>query len=94
MIITIKPREDNQDRKTYYRIKCSKCGAEYVFSSDDILGQERRITGTKWIACPECGECTYWSINFVGPFIKTISKEEYDSLANKFAPKNEEEDNQ
>jgi DNA-directed RNA polymerase subunit RPC12/RpoP len=90
MIITTKKREDNVDRKTYYKAKCNKCGAEFIFTSDDILGQERRLNGTKWIGCPECGECIYWSPNCVSSEVVTISKEEYEAIATSIENKEEE----
>ena len=92
MIITIKPREDHEKKKTYYKIKCTKCGAEFAFTSDDILGQERRINGTKWVACPECGECIYWTNEHTSADIESISKEEYETFVNMFAPEKEGED--
>lgn len=83
MIVTIKPRNEVQCRDSYYKIACVKCGAEFICSSKDISSQ-RRLNGAKWVTCPECGECIYWSPNYVNNSIQTISEQEYNDLRYEF----------
>lgn len=89
-VITI-IKKDDHEWKDYFKATCS-CGAKFAFSSDDISGQERRLNGTKWISCPECGKCIYWSNNHSSNEIETISEEEYNEIVKEFGKTEEVEE--
>lgn len=92
MIVTIKPKESAEAKKIYYKITCPKCGAEFICAPEDI-SSEKRINGTKWVGCPECGECIYWSANHVSTSIQTIIEEEYNALKTEYEIINEVREN-
>ena len=92
MKITITPKDNVQFSKSFYKIKCVKCGAEFICSSDDI-SSEKRPNGTRWVSCPECGECIYWSPDHVNNSIETISEEEYVALKAEYEVINEVREN-
>lgn len=76
MIKVVKHREVEDRKKEYFKADC-KCGAEFVFSSDDI-SSTRMIPPTRWVTCPECGTCIYWSSRHMNSGIITnITEEEY-----------------
>ena len=77
MIVTIKPKSDIENNISYFKATCTKCFAEFVFDSTDISA-EKRLGGARWIHCPECGNCIYWSDSHINDVISTITKEEYD----------------
>ena len=80
MIKITKRRDINPDKKEYFKAVC-KCGAEFVFNSDDI-SSSKRIPPTRWIGCPECGNCIYWSNNEASlqyNGIETITAETYEN---------------
>jgi len=82
MIKVIKHREVEDNNKEYFKVNC-KCGAEFVFNSDDI-SSTRMIPPTRWVTCPECYTTIYWSSkNMNNGIITSISEEEYNEFIKK-----------
>lgn len=47
--------DDDDDDDALYQITCPKCGADCIFTDDDVIGEDGVI-------CPECGEVIKWDI--------------------------------
>ena len=76
MIKVVKHREIEDNNKEYFKVNC-KCGAEFVFNSDDI-SSTRMIPPTHWVTCPECYASIYLSSKYTNRgIITSISEEEY-----------------
>jgi len=52
------------ERENDHKIKCDMCGCIFLFSRDDVINKDERVSFDEWtdhyyICCPDCGHEMY-----------------------------------